>query len=188
MTNRFPLHTPEAAPAEAREALSQITQRLGFTPTMYAKQAEAPALFEAYRQGSALFDKTSLTATERLVVQLAVSRLHDCDFCVSAHSWAGHRAGVDDAAIVALRDGAPIADAKLQTLRVFTETMVLKRGAVSDQDRALLFAAGYTPRQALEVVLGIGLKVLTNYTNGLARTPPNPEFGEENLWRRSAEG
>jgi AhpD family alkylhydroperoxidase len=184
MKNAFPAHTPHTAPEEVRVALAQISQRIGFTPMMYAKQVEAPALFETYRQGSALFDKTSLPPTERLVVQLAVSRLHNCDFCMSAHTWAGRRVGVDDAVILALRDGGPIVDPKLQALRAFTEAMVLKRGAVSDEDRAALFDAGYTPRQALEAILGIGLKVMTTFTNGLARTPPNPEFGEDNLWRR----
>jgi uncharacterized peroxidase-related enzyme len=183
MTNTFPAHTPDTAPQEAREALTQITQRLKFTPMMYAKQAEAPALFDAYRQGSALFEKTSLTSTERLIVLMSVSRLHNCDFCMSAHSWAGRRSGDDEDVIEALRNGTPIANARLQALRTFTEAMVLKRGAVSDDDRSALFAAGYTPRQALEVVLGIGLKILTNFTNALASTPPNPEFGEQNLWR-----
>jgi uncharacterized peroxidase-related enzyme len=183
MTDTFPAHTPDTAPHEARETLAQITQRLGFTPMMYAKQAEAPALFEAYRQGSALFDNTSLTWTERLIVQMAVSRLHNCDFCMSAHSWAARRNGDDEGVIQALRNGTSIANARLQALRTFTEAMVLKRGAVTDDDRSALFAAGYTPRQALEVILGIGLKVLTTFTNALARTPPNPEFGERNLWR-----
>jgi hypothetical protein len=36
-----------------------------------------------------------------------------------------------------------------------------------------------------EVILGLSLKTLTNYTNALARTPPNAEFGEA-VWRHRA--
>lgn len=183
MPHDFPAHTAETAPTEARDALAQIGKSLGFIPMMYAKQAEAPALFEAYRIGSALLEKSSLDAAERLTVFMTVSRLHNCDFCMSAHSWAGRRGRIDEAVVFALRDGAPMPSAKLQALRAFTEALVLKRGAVSDADRTAFFDAGYTPRQALEVVLGVALKVMTNFTNSIAYAPPNPEFGSENLWR-----
>lgn len=48
------------------------------------------------------------------------------------------------------------------------------------------FAAGYTPRQAPEVILSIALKVIANYTNALASSPPNAEFGED-VWQRRRE-
>ncbi|MCU0730440.1 MAG: hypothetical protein MUE84_02500 [Hyphomonas sp.] len=35
-------------------------------------------------------------------------------------------------------------------------------------------AAGYTRRNLLEVVLGVGTKVLSNYTNHLVHTPLDP--------------
>ena len=64
--------------------------------------------------------------------------------------------------------------------------MLEKRGDVSDQDKRAFFDAGYRPRQALEIILGLALKTMTNYTNGLARTPPNPEFGDA-LWHRRSQ-
>jgi alkylhydroperoxidase family enzyme len=63
--------------------------------------------------------------------------------------------------------------------------MLEKRGAVSDEEKRAFFDAGYTPRQALEVILGIALKTITNYTNALAHAPPNAEFGDA-VWRRHA--
>jgi hypothetical protein len=64
--------------------------------------------------------------------------------------------------------------------------MLEKRGDVSDQDKRAFFDAGYRPRQTLEIILGFALKTMTNYTNGLARTPPNPEFGDA-LWHRRSQ-
>jgi AhpD family alkylhydroperoxidase len=163
--------------------MESMQKRMGFIPTMLAKFAEAPALLMAYQAPAPFFDETSLTPTERTVVLMAASHRHDCDFCMTAHSWGARRQGMDDAILAALRDGAELPDMKLEALRIFTLAMLEKRGAVSDADKQAFFAAGYGPRQALEVILGLALKTMTNYTNALARTPPNPEFGDA-IWQR----
>jgi AhpD family alkylhydroperoxidase len=184
MPKEFPLHTVETAPEEVRPVLEATIARIGFLPTMYAKWAEAPVLLQAYRATSGFFEKSSFSAAEQLVVLMTASFVNNCDFCMSAHSWSGSREGVDRNIIAALRDGGPLADPKLEALRAFVRKLVLSRGALAPEDREAFFAAGYSPRQALEAVLGVAMKVMTNYTNSLARTHPNEEFGAY-LWRPS---
>jgi alkylhydroperoxidase family enzyme len=77
----------------------------------------------------------------------------------------------------------PLTDPKLEALRTFVLALIEQRGAVAESEKQAFFAAGYTPRQALEILLGVALKTITNYTNALARTPPNPEFGKA-VWER----
>jgi AhpD family alkylhydroperoxidase len=163
--------------------MESMQKRMGFIPTMLAKFAEAPALLMAYQAAAPFFDETSLTPAERTVVLMAASHRHDCDFCMTAHSWGARRQGMDDATLARLREGEALPGEKLEALRIFTLAMLEKRGAVSDTDKQAFFAAGYGPRQALEVILGLALKTMTNYTNALARTPPNPEFGDA-VWQR----
>jgi AhpD family alkylhydroperoxidase len=184
MSELFPAHTVETAPDEVRPAM-QAMQKMGFIPSMAAKLAEAPALLMGYQALAPYFDKTSLNPTERLVVYLVASYRHNCDFCMSAHSWSARRQGIDEEVVTALREGRSLADPKLEALRTFVAALLETRGAVSDDDKRALFDAGYTPRQALEVILGLALKTMTNYANALARTPPNPEFGDA-LWHRRA--
>jgi AhpD family alkylhydroperoxidase len=136
-----------------------------------------------YQTLAPLFDQTSLTPTERLVVFLTASHRHNCDFCMTAHSWGARQQGIDEKTVAALREGRPLGEPKLEALRSFVAAMLEKRGAVTDEDKCAFFEAGYTPRQALEVILGLALKTITNYTNALARTPPNAEFGDA-LWQR----
>jgi alkylhydroperoxidase family enzyme len=50
------------------------------------------------------------------------------------------------------------------------------RGWPSDADVAAFAAAGYGPRQALEVILGIGIKTMSNYTNHITVSPPDRVF------------
>jgi AhpD family alkylhydroperoxidase len=165
--------------------LQATQQKMGFIPSMIAKFAEAPPLLTGYQALVPFFERTSLDPTERLVVYLAASYRHNCDFCMSAHSWGARMQGVDEKIVIALREGRPLGDLKLEALRSFVAAMLEKRGAVSNEEKQAFFDAGYSPRQALEIILGLALKTMTNYTNALARTPPNPEFGDA-LWRRRA--
>ena len=51
-----------------------------------------------------------------------------------------------------------------------------ERGWVSDADVNRLIAAGYSAGNVLEVVLGIGLKTISNYVNHIAETPVDEAF------------
>lgn len=186
MTDPFPAHTVETAPEEVRDALATTIGKIGFLPSMMGKFAEAPTLLRGYQTLAPVFDTTSLTPTERFVVLMTASYMHDCDFCMSAHSWGARRQDIDPDIVAALRAGQSLPDVRLEALRIFVAAMVNARGAVTDADKAAFFAAGYTPRQALEVILGVALKVITNYTNALASSPPNAEFGED-VWQRRRE-
>ena len=50
------------------------------------------------------------------------------------------------------------------------------KGAITDEELQQFFNAGYNEQQAIEVVLGIALATLCNYTNNLAKTDINPEL------------
>jgi alkylhydroperoxidase family enzyme len=78
--------------------------------------------------------------------------------------------------INALRNGKILAEPKLQALRKFTQHMIEARGWVDDQEIEEFLNAGYTKQHLLEVILGIALKVIHNYTNHIARTPLDREF------------
>lgn len=184
--NQFTQHTIESAPREARQLLEGAKQKLGFVPNLYAHLAEAPAALEAYFSLSALLDKTSLTPAERQVVLLAASAENGCEFCVAAHSMiARNMVKVPGPVVDALRAQRQLPDARLDALATFTRKVVRQRGWVGGSDTDAFLAAGYTPRQALEVVLGVAMKTLSNYANHLTGTQTNPEFAGE-FWKRAA--
>jgi uncharacterized peroxidase-related enzyme len=169
--NSFTVHTPDTAPAAARPLLEATQKEWGFIPTLHAVLAESPAALAGYRQLFALVGKTSFTPAEQQVVFLAVSALHECRYCVAGHTYLGRMIELPEDAIQALREGEPIADARLQALRTFTEQVVQARGAAGDAAVAAFRAAGFTRAQVLEVVLVIACKTMSNYANHLAHTP-----------------
>ena len=177
----YAFHTAESAPAAAKAILEGAKKKLGFIPNLYAGMANSPPTLEAYMALTGCFDKTSLSPTEKQVVYLVTSVENGCEFCVGAHSIIAKKMVNVPAEIVdALRAGREPQDPKLAALAAFTLAVVRERGWVAESpafDRFL--EAGYSSTQALEVVLGVTQKILSNYANHLLGTPLNPEFQSE---------
>lgn len=87
------------------------------------------------------------------------------------------------AIVEAIRNRQPVPDARLEALAEFTRQIVRERGWVSGTPTERFLAAGFSTQQALEVVLGVSLKTLSNYANHLVETPVNAEFASE-TWSR----
>ena len=173
--NWKPLNT-QNAPEAAREVLAGAEKKYGFVPNLLGNMAYAPALLKAYLAVGELFEQSSLSPTERQVVLLAVSRKNNCEYCIAAHSTIAAMQKVPAEVIEAVSNGRPIADHKLEALRRYVTETVESRGWPSEEARWQFEEAGYTSAQALEVILGIGMKTLSNYTNHLAGTEIDPAF------------
>ncbi len=64
----------------------------------------------------------------------------------------------------------------IEALRLYAAEIARLRGEPSPEVTDRFMAARYTREQALEVVLGVCLKTLSNYTNHIARTPLDKPF------------
>jgi uncharacterized peroxidase-related enzyme len=171
-----PIHTVETAPDGAKDILSGAARAYGFIPNLLGTMAAAPALLKAYTSLTRIFDESSLSATERHVVLLTVSTENTCHYCVAAHSVIAAMQKVPGDVVEAIRTGAPIADARLEALRRFTAAVVVSRGRPSGADTERFLSVGYGWQQVLEVVLGVGIKTMANYTNHMAGTPLDNAF------------
>lgn len=185
-TNHSALPIPvlpiDEVPPPAGELLASARGKFGFVPNLLGAMANAPALLGGYLALADAFDKTSLSATERQIVLLATSFENCCEYCMAAHSAVAGMLMVDPDVIASLRDDRPLVEPRLQALRDFAAEMVRTRGWPPSEVTTRFLAVGYSPAQALEVVLGIGLKTLSNYCNHLAATPVDPAF-EPARWR-----
>ena len=66
MTN-FNVHTIDTAPEPSRPHLEGAQKAFGFVPNLIGVLAESPAVAEAYLTLTRIFDKSSLSTTERQV-------------------------------------------------------------------------------------------------------------------------
>jgi AhpD family alkylhydroperoxidase len=186
---RFPLHTPDTAPAGSRETLAAATAAWGFTPHLHAKLAESPIALKGY---DTLFNlvasEATLSPVEQQVVYQAANVFHGCEYCTAGHTALSRRAGMEESVLQALRNQQPIADARLQALRSFTETVLETRGAAGATAVEPFLAAGFTPAQVLEVVTIIATKTISNYANFLTQTPLETFMKDPALLWRDPQG
>jgi uncharacterized peroxidase-related enzyme len=178
----FKPHTLETAGPEGREVLEQVQKSYGFIPNLLGNMAHAPATAKGYLALGQLVGETSFDATEQQVILLSVSRYNQCEYCVGAHSAISAMQKLPADVIESIRNDEPIGDSKLEALRTFTTRVVDQRGWLSDEDIGEFIAAGYSHSQILEVVLGVAMKTISNYTNHIAGTELDAEFADF-AWR-----
>jgi uncharacterized peroxidase-related enzyme len=171
------------APPESRDMMAAVRHNLGMVPNLMAEMAHSPGLLHTYLTGYRQFGAGSgFTTTEREVVYLSVSRFHACTYCVAAHSATADQASVPVEVTNAIRSGTPVSDARLRTLAEFATIMVATRGRPSAHDLAEFLSVGFTERHALEVILAIALKTISNYTNHLFGGTPVDDIWAHRSW------
>ena len=181
----FPLHDESTAPEGARQHLAGARRRMGFITTLNAVMAESPELLAGYNALAEQFGKSSLPAVAKHVVLITASVENNCSYCVAAHSTLARRADTAPEIVEALRAGKPLSDPGLEAVRRLTQAMVAGRGWVNDEEIDAFLAAGHTRRNVLDIVLGVGMKTLSNYTNHIAHTPLDPAW-EDQEWTAPA--
>jgi AhpD family alkylhydroperoxidase len=171
----FKQYTEITAPDGSKEMLRNTIKDFGMIPNLESVMAGAPTLLSSYNHCWEEFKSSSLSAIEQQVVYLTINFENNCEYCVPWHTMLSQQAKMPATEIQNLRDGCALQDKKLNELHQFTKSMVRTRGAIAPADLQAFKAAGYTDQQALEVVLGVATKVMSNYTNALAQTPLDEE-------------
>lgn len=175
-TTWFAPYTAETAPAGARSRVAASARQFGFLPSPIAKAAGSPPLLDHLLAGFAAFDRSSLSHVEREVLAMTVAHEVGCHYCMAMHSALG--AGAPEVAplVEALRAGAALPDPKLDALAALARALVRDRAHVPDAVWERFAAAGYDDRHALDVVLGVGVYLLSTFTNIVTRTELDPPF------------
>jgi len=178
----FTLYTQEDAPERSKQLLEKSMNLFGMIPGLHAVMAESPEMLETYQMAHDSFSNSSFSDEETTVVWQSINVENECHYCVPAHTGIAKSMGVSDQVNDALRDQTPLPSLRLEVLRNFTLSIVRQRGHVDDEAVNAFLDAGFTKQQVLEVVLGYAQKVMSNYTNYLAKTPIDRVF-EKFKWQ-----
>ena len=180
---RFQAHTEETSPDASRPILKNSQRQFGFLPAPVARAAESPALLKHMRAGFAAFDQSLLDAVEREVVAMTVAFHIGCHYCMAMHSALLSREHPQ--LVEALRAGSPLPTARLQALAVFVRALIAGNGLVAEDTWRAFTEAGFSPRHALDVVLGTSVYLLSTLTNVLTEAPLDAAF-QAFAWERPA--
>ena len=172
----FTIHNQKSAPEKSREILAGIENKMGLVPNVLGEIAESPALLKGYSELWAATSWGSFSPAEQQIVQMTVSSMNNCSYCIAAHTTLAEKDGVPREILEALRKEKPLKDPKLEALRIFTRSLMKKMGRADENDLKAFYKAGYTKAHVFEVILGVSLKTITNYVNHIAETPLDKAF------------
>ena len=146
----------------ANQALFDTIQKnVGKVPNLWAAMANSEHGLASYFALTTA--KSSLRAKEKEVINLVVSQVNTCDYCLAAHTALGKMNGFTDEQILEIRQGGASFDPKFDALARFAKSAVEHYGHPDPQLLENLFAAGYTPGNLVDILLVIGDKIVTNY-------------------------
>jgi uncharacterized peroxidase-related enzyme len=176
----FPKLQDDQVPVGSRPFLEKVKKGFGFIPNLFAAFSNSPTLLEGYLGLDATYSKGTLSAAERQLVLLTASVVNACSYCTAAHSTvAKGMLKVPADVVAAVRAGQSVADAKLNALVNLTRDLVLSRGHVAPATIQSFLDAGYHNDQIGEVLIGVALKTLSNYTHHLSPVEIDAPFKAE---------
>jgi AhpD family alkylhydroperoxidase len=161
----------ESAPPAARRSMTAVAGKQGYLPAGVALLAESPETLEGFLRLSAIFESATLDPLARETLIMTIAVRNGCHLCVAMHTARLARLGADPALAAALRAGTALPDARLEAVRAFTLRVVETAGNVGDAALSAFLSHGFTARNALEVVLGVGTYTLSTLANRLTGAP-----------------
>ncbi len=138
-------------------------------PNLYATLAHSETALGNYL--SLQNAKSSINGKAREVVNLVVSQVNRCEYCLAAHTVIGGMVGFTPEQIIEIRQERASFDTKLDALARLVQNIALERGHADPALVDAFLAAGWTPGHLVDAIVVIGNKTVTNYLHGSTHVP-----------------
>ncbi|RMB62905.1 carboxymuconolactone decarboxylase family protein [Dokdonia sinensis] len=156
--------------SETNQAIfNNLEKALGFVPNLFATYAYSKNALKNYLDFSNA--PSSLKAKEKEVVNLAVSEVNGCDYCLSAHTAIAGMNGYTPEQILELRSGRATFDSKLDALAKLAKNITENRGNTDATILENFLNAGWTKENLIDTISLVGDKTISNYINNTTRIP-----------------
>lgn len=167
--SNFNVPKREEVSSNNQALFDNLEKAVGFVPNLYATYAHSENALGNYLTFSNA--KTSLTAKQKEVVNLAVSQVNECIYCLSAHTAIGKLNGFTDNQILELRSGSASFDTKLDALAKLARNITENRGATDAAVLENFFEAGWTKENLIDTIVLVGDKTISNYIHSTTKVP-----------------
>lgn len=157
------------AEGKTKSLYEAVQRQLGIVPNIFLTLGQAPAVLEAYLGQVSALAGGALSPDLREQIAVATAALNACDYCASAHTLLGKKAGVSEAELtanLALHSDNP----HTQAVLTFVKAIVTQRGHIADSDLHAIRAANYSEEEIVEIIAHVGMNMFTNYFNHIAQT------------------
>jgi uncharacterized peroxidase-related enzyme len=158
---RIAVIDPTSATGEAKKLLDAVQASLGAVPNFIRALANSPAALNAFLGIHAIAGTGFLDPKTRERIALAVAEQNACQYCVSAHTAIGRKAGLDNQEMLANRKGRS-SDAKAEAALAFAHALVEHAGQVSKAEFDAVRAAGHSDGEIIEIITHVAMNIFTN--------------------------
>lgn len=165
----FNVPTRSEVSSTNQEIFDNLEKAVGFVPNIYATMATSDNALKNFLDFAN--SKSSLTTKAKEVINLAVSELNKCQYCLSAHTAIAGMNGFTPEQIIELRSGQASFEPKFDALAKLSKNIVENRGATSDQALSAFFAAGWSKENLIDVINQVGEITITNYLHRTTEVP-----------------
>jgi len=166
--SRITVVSNENANPEQRSLLEAIQSQLGMVPNFLRVFAHSPDALKAFLGLHHIADHGSLDAATRERIALTLAQKNECEYCLSAHTAIGRKAGLNAAEIEANRAGSS-QDVKAAVAVKFARALSEHKGAVTNAELQAMRDAGFSDAHIVEVITHVGMNVLTNILGKASR-------------------
>ena len=166
--NTFAVPTREQVAPVNQDIFDNLKKSVGFVPNLYATMAYSNnglSRFLAYQNA-----RTTLNNKEKEAVNLVVSQINGCIYCLSAHTAIGKMNGFTDEQMLDLRR-AKSENPKLNALVQLAGSVTTNKGNVDDELLTAFYEQGYTNENLVDLLLLISDKTMMNYLHNLTHIP-----------------
>ena len=148
----------------AGSALAEINSAFGAVPNMFKAVANSPAALQSMWGSFGALGSGKLGAKLGEQIAVAVADRNACQYCLSAHTVLGKKAGASESEISEAQQGRS-SDPKTQAALTFALKVVENRAAVTADDVDALRQAGFDDDAIVEILAHVALNLFTNYVN-----------------------
>ena len=148
------------------DKLEKLAGRVPNLYSVFAYSENALGNYLALQSG-----KSSLRGREKEVVNLVVSEINGCEYCLAAHTGLAKMQGFTDQQILEIRRASISFDDKLDALARLVKSITENKGHADEALVDKFYAAGYDQGSLVDVVIAIGDKIITNYLYALTGIP-----------------
>lgn len=156
------------ANAEQKALLDAIQGQLGMVPNFLKVFANSPVALQAFLGLHGVANAGSLTPQTRERIALALAQQNTCEYCLSAHTAIGRKAGLTGDEIAAARAGSS-EDAKAAVAVKLARSLVEHKGDITTAELIEARDAGYTDADIVEIITHVGMNLLTNILGKASR-------------------
>lgn len=159
--SRITTITTETANPEQKALLDAIQGQLGMVPNFLRVFANSPAALRAFLGLHGIANEGTLDAQTRERIALALAQQNACEYCLSAHTAIGRKAGLTGYEISANRAGSS-QDAKAAAALKQARAIAEHTGEVTTAELLEARTAGYSDAEIVEIITHVGMNILTN--------------------------